>query len=161
MKKFTVSLLMVIILCVFPILLVSCTKSIEFTNEPLKTNLNRDLIEYLDIIKAVKSTEDLENFKNNKQFENAIISGFEKFDDKYFESSTLIIVSLLVNTEIEITKVTKKQKELLVYLNIKPFENESNEYYTFAFISIKNDELKNVSKYSYVAKTIHNDSFEK
>lgn len=156
MKKIITSIAMLLVLCSFAFVLAGCSKTLEFTNQNLNTNLNREFVQYMQVVTPIKSTEELENFFEYEQFKNRIITGFESFNDNFFKDKALLIISYLGDstTTIEISKVTKKNKELFVH--IKTNHSTGNNYFTYAYITLDMEDLNKVEKFSYVIKKVNN-----
>lgn len=138
--------------------LTGCSKTIWFEqlnfNPPIRSDAPTQY-PIMQMVTAFKSKCEVENyFANNDYFSEKDIEYLNIFDDKYFENNALLIICTIAgdNYNFNTTKITINSNELFVHIQASKITVKTKYYYKF--VKVLQNEIKKVTKYSYVYKTI-------
>lgn len=154
MKKLKIYFIFIFVL-IFCLSLVGCAgKNIEFKEENVACDLNNEYavgMANFQMVNKIASVDEMKNFFNTEYFGMNTADKLTMFDDKYFDNNTLLLVCYLKFAEekYEITQLSIKGTELFVTIQ-RVYYDQGKRSYSYKFITVDKDSVKNVEKLSYI-----------
>ena len=160
MRKFkikAVCILLLLLICIMG--MIGCTGSkiaytVEDVNMQIDTTYNEDKPSPNRTVNSISDRDGLISFFDNAFFDNIDPKGLEMFDEIFFDSKDLLIISLLgdKDTLVEISNVTTSGTQLFVHM-ITSNNTGKHVKYIYKFISIEKDDVKDISRHGYVIRS--------
>lgn len=139
--------------------LASCVgKGIDFKIEKVDVELNNKYdtqLTHFQMTNKIANVGEFERFFNNEYFGVGTAEKFTKFDDKYFENNTLIVVCFPKgqNERAEVVELKLKGDELFTIIE-RTYIAGATWTYSYFFVTVAKSDVNNINKLSYIIITI-------